>query len=89
MFSSSKNYYGLLPDINDSYRSYEGSRGTSKHICPCLKHLGKLEDKDVFVYMFYHGEVDGFPFVFLYEEGKPVEKITGHDALVIVSSFSE
>ena len=56
---------------------------------PCLKHLGKLEDKDVFVYMFYHGEVDGFPFVFLYEEGKPVEKNTGHDALVIVSSFSE
>lgn len=56
---------------------------------PSLKHLGVLDGKDVFVFMFPAGDVGGFPFVYIHEKGKPAEKVNGFDALEIVSSFSE
>ena len=56
---------------------------------PSLKHLGVLDGKEVFVFMFPAGHVGGFPFVYLHENGKPVEQVDGFDALDIVCSFTE
>ena len=56
---------------------------------PSLKHLGVLDGKEVFVFMFPAGDVGGFPFVYLYEKGKPVDQVNGFDALDIVCSFTE
>lgn len=53
-----------------------------------LEHLGTYEGKEAFV--FTHSREDlciGFPYVYLYEEGKPVEEVTGFESLDIISFF--
>lgn len=52
-----------------------------------FEFLGNKDGKDVYAFVFPDGVPSGFPFVFLHENGKPVRKVTGYDALDIVCSF--
>lgn len=65
----------------------EAAKGLVDEFGSSFKYLGKYEGKDAFVFVFPDLTPYGFPFVYLYEKGKPVEKITGFDVLDIVCSF--
>jgi hypothetical protein len=54
-----------------------------------LEYLGTYEGKEAFVFNPTREDLCiGFPHTYLYEEGKPVEEITGFEALDILSFFA-
>ncbi|MBQ8061742.1 MAG: hypothetical protein IJ205_07385 [Bacteroidales bacterium] len=50
-----------------------------------FEYLGVYDDRDVWVFLFPEEENTGFPFVYLYKDGK-AEEISGWLALDIISS---
>jgi len=48
--------------------------------------LGKREGRDVYCYEFPRNQYTGFPFVYLYGDGK-VEEVTGEEALELIALF--
>lgn len=56
---------------------------------PNLVLLGERAGQEVYQFVFPKDEKTGFPFVYLYEKGKPVLELTDYEALDIVASFAE
>jgi len=54
---------------------------------PNFNLLGTQEGQDVYQFVFPDDEKTGFPFLYLYEKGKPALEVTGFEALEIVTSF--
>ncbi len=54
---------------------------------PKLTLLGEREGQAVYLFQFPKDLYTGFPFVYLYEEGRPALEVTGEDALEIIGSF--
>ena len=48
--------------------------------------LGNRDGRDVYCYEFPKNNYTGYPFVYLYGDGK-VEEVTGEEALEIISLF--
>ena len=65
----------------------KAAKGLVDMFGPGFSYLGKKDGSDVYLFHLPADEETGFPFVFLYEEGKPVEKVTGTEALSIIASF--
>ena len=53
---------------------------------PHFEHLGKHGSRDVYMFLFPDGEITGFPFLYLYEDGT-VEEVTGFPAVRILRSL--
>lgn len=51
-------------------------------------YLGKYKDKDTFVFRFPDDTNTGFPYIYLFKDGKATE-ITGFEALDILNSLVE
>lgn len=53
---------------------------------PRFDLLGKLGTRDVYMFLFPAGELTGFPFLYLYEDGT-AEEVTGFPAVKILRSL--
>ena len=54
---------------------------------PNFRHLGRKGPKEVFLFAFPNEQQVGLPFVYLYEEGKPVQVLTDQEAADVIASF--
>ena len=53
---------------------------------PRFELLGKLGSQDVYMFLFPDGEITGFPFLYLFEDGE-VSRVTGFQAVRILRSL--
>lgn len=53
---------------------------------PRFELLGKHGSQDVYMFLFPDGEIAGFPFLYLYEDGS-VEEVTGFEAVKLLRSL--
>lgn len=53
---------------------------------PSFEYLGKHGSKDVYMFLFPDGEIAGFPFLYLYEDGS-AEEVTGFRAVRLLRSL--
>lgn len=53
---------------------------------PRFEYLGKHGSKDVYMFLFPKGELTGFPFLYLYEDGQATE-VTGVRAVRLLRSL--
>ena len=49
--------------------------------------LGERDGREVYMFQFPDDSTTGFPFVYLYEKGKPALEVTGFEAVDIIDSF--
>ena len=49
--------------------------------------LGERDGQQVYMFQFPDDSTTGFPFVYLYEKGKPALEVTGFEAVEIIDSF--
>ncbi len=49
--------------------------------------LGERDGQQVYMFQFPEDSTTGFPFVYLYEKGKPALEVTGFEAVEIIDSF--
>lgn len=49
--------------------------------------LGERGGQQVYMFQFPEDSTTGFPFVYLYEKGKPALEVTGFEAVDIIDSF--
>ena len=53
---------------------------------PRFEYLGQLGSQDVFMFLFPKGELTGFPFLYLFEDGV-AEEVTGIPAVRLLRSL--
>lgn len=54
---------------------------------PHFVPLGERDGQQVYMFQFPDDSTTGFPFVYLYEKGKPALEVTGFEAVEIIDSF--
>ena len=65
----------------------KAAKGLVDEFGQSFDHLGERDGVTYYAFAFPDRIVTGYPIVFAYRDGKPVEEIDGEDALDVVCSF--
>ena len=65
----------------------KAAKGLVNMFGPHFVLLGERDGQEVYMFQFPEDSTTGFPFVYLYEKGKPALEVTGFEAVDIIDSF--
>lgn len=65
----------------------KAAKGLVDMFGPHFVLLGEMDGQEVYMFQFPEDSTTGFPFVYLYEKGKPALEVTGFEAVDIIDSF--
>lgn len=65
----------------------KAAKGLVDMFGPHFVLLGERDGQEVYMFQFPEDSTTGFPFVYLYEKGKPALEVTGFEAVDIIDSF--